>query len=100
MNQITTMTMTRISTASNPKKTNKHKNASSPILSICHRTRAAARVFEQIYARLGIARGGAKGSFCVCIAKGGAGLGRPVKLDKHLRPALGVGACMHVCVPA
>ena len=32
------------------------------------------------------------------VCKGGAGLGRPIKLDKHVRPALGVGACMHVCV--
>ena len=32
------------------------------------------------------------------VCKGGAGLGRPIKLDTHLRLALGVGACVHVCV--
>ena len=32
------------------------------------------------------------------VCKGGTGLRRPIKLDKHARPLLGVGACMHVCV--
>jgi hypothetical protein len=74
------------------KQSSKKRNADSPILRRGHRTKAAAIVFEQMCFQTWHC----KGRMGVC--KGEAGLGRPIKLDEHLRPALGMNACMHVCV--
>ena len=88
MNKRRTATRTRRSTAGSPST----KKAGSPRRG--PRTRAAARVAEQRCSRLGICQGWDG------VCKGGAGLGRPVKLDEvaQQRSVVWVSGCVHGCV--